>query len=186
MGGDDFDYDGMAAKYLQRKPFEQVKPRCHAMFIDEAQDMGPNTLKLLSALVEQTDPANPKSRAVNIFYDDAQNIYGRVRPTWSEIGLGMIGRSRVMKESFRSTRPITEFALNVLYRLQPPDADPDHKELIKEGLVERTLRGGSPWWKVRFNQVEGPVPIFRKFASLDDQIVLSANPLVIMPPEETV
>jgi hypothetical protein len=165
-----FDYDDMAARYLERKPFEKIGPRCHAMFIDEAQDMGPSLLKLLSALVEPADASNPKGRAVNIFYDNAQNIYGRGTPRWSDMGLDMRGRSTVMKESFRSTRPVTEFALNVLYRLQPPDTDPDHKELVERSLVEQTTRGGVPWWNVRFNQVEGPVPIFRRFASLEDQI----------------
>jgi hypothetical protein len=170
FGGDAFDYDGMAKAYLDRVPFEEVRPRCQAMFIDEAQDMGPNTLRLLSALVEPADPADLKGRAVNIFYDNAQNIYGRGTPRWSEMGLDMRGRSTVMKESFRSTRPITEYALNVLYRLQPPDADPDHKELVERGLVEQTQAAAGPWWNVRFNQVEGPAPLFRKFASLDDQI----------------
>ena len=37
--------------------------------------MGPSTLKLLSALVERTDPDDPKSRSINIFYDNAQNVY---------------------------------------------------------------------------------------------------------------
>ncbi len=36
----------------------------------------------------------------------------------------------------RSTRPITEFALNVLYRLQPPESNADHKELVTRGLIE--------------------------------------------------
>jgi hypothetical protein len=177
--GDPFDYDAQSAEYLRSRPFEQVEPRCYALFIDEAQDMGPNTLKLLSALVEPTDPAAPKGRAVNIFYDDAQNIYGRKRPTWSEIGLDIIGRrSTVMKESFRSTRPIAEFALNVLYRLQPPDGDTDQKELVKLGLIEQTARGGSPWWNVRFNQVEGPKPIFRKYRSLAQQVTALADQVV--------
>jgi superfamily I DNA/RNA helicase len=184
--GDPFDYNSQAAEYLKRRPFEQVKPRCAAMFIDEAQDMGPDTLKLLSALVEATDPTEPKGRAVNIFYDDAQNIYGRPRPTWAEIGLDMIGRSTVMKESFRSTRPITEFALNVLYRLQPPNGDCDHKELVKLGLIEQTVRGGSAWWNVRFNQVEGPKPIFRKFRSLAQQVTALADQVIHWIVEEGV
>ncbi len=166
----DFDYDALAASYLERKPFGQIKPCCQAMFIDEAQDMGPSTLKLLSGLVEQTDPEDPKSRAVNIFYDNAQNIYGRKKPQLSEIGLNMQGRSTVMKESFRSTKPITEFALNVLYRLQPPGNDPDHKELVERGLIEATTRNGATWWNVRFCQVEGPTPIFRKYRGLQDQV----------------
>jgi hypothetical protein len=70
----EFDYDKACEHYLQRKPVEQIAARCHAMFIDEAQDLGPNTLKLLSAFVQQTDPTDPKSRSINIFYDNAQNI----------------------------------------------------------------------------------------------------------------
>lgn len=171
----EFDYDKAAEHYLQRRPVEGIPARCHALFIDEAQDMGPNTLKLLSALVQQTDPGDPKSRSINIFYDNAQNIYGRSTPRWSEIGLDMVGRSTVMKESFRSTVPITEFALNLLYRLQPPTSDLDHKELVKRGLIESTRRNGKEWWQVRFNQVDGPSPVFKQFASLEAQVSAIAD-----------
>lgn len=54
----------------------------------------------------------------------------------------MRGRSSVMQESFRSTKPITEFALNVLYRLQPSEKGGDHAELTDRGLIERIDRGG--------------------------------------------
>lgn len=164
-----FEYDDAAAAYLAKKPVESISPRCDALFIDEAQDMGPSTLKLLSAIVEQKDAADANSRSVNIFYDNAQNIYRRGTPTWSELGLDMRGRSTVMKESFRSTKPITEFALNVLYRLQPPDASPDHKELVSRGLIEKTQRNGSDWWTVRFNQIDGPKPSFRQYMNLDQE-----------------
>ncbi len=162
-----FEYDDASAAYLAKMPVAKVTPRCDAMFIDEAQDMGPNTLMLLSAIVQQTDKQDDNSRSVNIFYDNAQNIYDRGTPTWSELGLDMRGRSTVMKESFRSTKPITEFALNVLYRLQPPDDNPDHKELAKRGLIESTKRCGSEWWTVRFNQIDGPKPEFRQFMNLE-------------------
>jgi superfamily I DNA/RNA helicase len=178
LGFNDFDIDQYASKYLDRRPFDQIAPRCHAMFIDEAQDMGPNLLKLLSSLVVRTDPDNPKSRAVNIFYDNAQNIFGRAAPRWSDIGLDMRGRSTIMKESFRSTRPIMEYALNVLSRLQPLDSDEDHKELVKQGLIEYSPNDGDPWWTVRYNQVEGPTPIFRRFLSLDSQISALADQVV--------
>ncbi len=148
--------------------------------------MGPNALKLLTALVDRSDVDDPKSRAVNIFYDNAQNIYARGTPTWSDIGLDMRGRSTVMKESFRSTKPITEFALNVLYRLQPPESDPDHKELIERGLIERTTRDGAAWWVVRFNQVDGPVPIFKKYHNIDQQIDAIGDQIVSWIREEAV
>jgi len=164
-----FEYDDAAAAYLALKPIESISPRCDALFVDEAQDMGPNTLKLLSAIVQQKDAADANSRSINIFYDNAQNIYRRGTPTWSELGLDMRGRSTVMKESFRSTKPITEFALNVLYRLQPPETSPDHKELVSRGLIEKTQRNGSDWWTVKFNQIDGPKPSFRQFMNLDQE-----------------
>jgi len=181
-----FDYDKAAAAFLNHRPPDAIAPVCHAMFIDEAQDMGPNTLKLLSALVENTDGDDPNSRSVNIFYDNAQNVYGRSTPKWSELGLDMRGRSTVMKESFRSTRPITEFALNVLYRLQPPDSDADQKELVERGLIEKTRRGGKDWWRVRFNQVDGPEPIFRRFTDLDQEFNSIGDQMVRWIDEEGV
>jgi superfamily I DNA/RNA helicase len=162
-----FEYDAAAAAYLSRRQVAEITPRCDALFIDEAQDMGPNTLKLLTAIVRRTNGEDVNSRSVNIFYDNAQNIYGRGTPIWSELGLDMRGRSTVMKESFRSTRPITEFALNALYRLQPPEESADHKELVSRGLIERTERNGSTWWTVRFNQIDGPKPSLRQYTCLD-------------------
>ncbi|MEZ5943948.1 MAG: AAA domain-containing protein [Planctomycetaceae bacterium] len=164
-----FEYDQAAEAYLERKPISEVSPRCDALFIDEAQDMGPSTLKLLSAIVRKTATDDENSRSINIFYDNAQNIYGRSTPKWSDLGLDMRGRSTVMKESFRSTRPITEFALNMLYRLQPPESNPDHKELVARGLIERSTRNGADWWNVRFNQIDGPKPEFRRYASLEQE-----------------
>ena len=164
-----FDYDAAAEAYLRKMTVEKITPRCDALFIDEAQDMGPNTLKLLAAIVRQKDDEDENSRSINIFYDNAQNIYDRGTPKWSEFGIDMRGRSSVMTESFRSTKPITEFALNVLYRLKPPESNPDHKELVDRGLVERTEQDGADWWKVRFNQVDGPMPQFHQYKDLDQE-----------------
>lgn len=182
----EFDYDKAASAYLDRREGEGVQARCHAMFIDEAQDMGPNTLRLLSSLVARSDADDPNSRSVNIFYDNAQNVYGRSTPKWSDLGLDMKGRSTVMKESFRSTKPITEFALNALYRLQPSELEGDHKELVKRGLIERIDRNGSDWWNVRFNQVDGPAPLLKKFGSADDEFEALGRQLVRWIREEGV
>ena len=153
-----FDYDNKAAEVLALRPIAALAPRCDALFIDEAQDMGPNTLKLLFGLVRQNDPADANSRAVHVFYDNAQNVYGRGTPTWTQLGLNMQGRSTVMKESFRSSQPIAEFGLNVLCQLAPPAADSDHRELVERRLIEPWGIDGVNWWKVRFNQVGGPRP----------------------------
>ena len=152
-----FDYDMLCKAWL-----EQVgtpRHRCGALFIDEAQDLGPETLRMLSALVAPTDPERPRSRPVMIFYDHDQNVYGRRLPQWSELGLDVRGRAVVMKEAYRSTRPIAELALNTLYRLRPPARDPSHRELVRQGLIVAERRGLRRWWAVRSAPQEGPSPI---------------------------
>ena len=150
----EFDYDRAAEEFLNRQNASDLLPRCTALFIEEAQDMGPSTLRLLLSLVEQSDPDDQNSRAAHIFYDNAQNIYGRKTPTWSEFGLDMRGRSTIMRESFRSTKPITELAVNVLNRLSDEEARKDHKELVNLGLIESTTRAGEAWLNVRYNQIK--------------------------------
>ncbi len=170
-----FDYDLAAQAFMQRVDASRIEHRCDAFFIDEAQDMGPNTLKLLTALTRQTNIYDSNSRSVHIFYDNAQNIYDRAVPKWSELGLDMRGRSSVMKESFRSTKPITEFALNVLCQLQPQTNNQDYKELLARGLLEQVTKNGMTWWNVRFNQVDGPKPEFRKYETVDKEFVAIAE-----------
>jgi superfamily I DNA/RNA helicase len=166
----EFDYDRAAEVFLNRLDAEEILPRCSALFIDEAQDMGPFTLKLLLSLVEQSDADDPNSRSAHIFYDNAQNIYGRKTPKWSEFGLDMRGRSSIMRESFRSTTPIAELAVNVLHRLTPPEQRQDQHELMRMGLIEKGECNGEEWLRVRFNQIEGPKPIFHVFHNRTDEI----------------
>jgi hypothetical protein len=157
-----FEFGKRSARLIARG--KSFPASCDALFLDEAQDLGPATIKLLAQLVKQTDPEDAKSRAINIFYDNAQNVYGRGTPKWVDLGLDIRGRSVVMKESFRSTRPITEFALNLLARLTPFGEDVDQREIIERGLVEYSeSEGGQPWWLVHFNEIGGPVPRFRRF-----------------------
>ncbi len=160
-----FDYDRAAEEFLNRQNSAALLPRCTALFIDEAQDMGPSTLKLLLSIVQQSDPEDRNSRAAHIFYDNAQNIYGRKTPKWSEFGLDMRGRSTIMRESFRSTTPITELAVNVLHRLISADQKQDQNELMGMGLIEKTERNSQEWLRLRFNQIDGPVPTFQVFKS---------------------
>ncbi len=166
----DFDYDRAAEEFLSRQDVETLLPKCTALFIDEAQDMGPSTLRLLLSLVAQKDPDDQNSRSAHIFYDNAQNIYGRKTPTWSEFGLDMRGRSTIMRESFRSTKPITELAVNVLNRLSNHDERKDQQELENLGLIESSKRNGQPWLHVRYNEVHGPSPIFHTFDDRQDEI----------------
>lgn len=164
-----FEYHKRAIPLLNHP--EKLTPSCDALFIDEAQDLGAATIRLLTQLVKHRDPDDPKSRAVNVFYDNAQNVYGRGTPKWIDLGIDVRGRSVVMKESFRSTKPITEFALNTLARLMDFDGDPDQREYRERGLIEATQREGHPWWSVKFNEIDGPTPQFKKFADREREIL---------------
>lgn len=166
----DFKYDEAAEVYLNRTDESEIEPCCRALFIDEAQDLGPNALRLLLSLVEKSDPHDWNSRSAHIFFDNAQNVYGRKTPKWSDFGLDMRGRSTVMKESFRSTKPIMELAVNVLHRLAPASDLQDHKELLSLGLITKCQRQGEDWLSVEFNQVDGPVPYVRQFSNRESEM----------------
>ncbi len=156
--GTEWDYGGMAKKLLDVPVAERLTGAYEAVFIDEAQDLGEHALRVVTELARQTNPNDSNARQVVIFYDNAQDIYGRGTPRWSGYGLDLRGRSTVMKESFRSTRPITELALNVLHALDPLERDRDIRELSTMGLLERRERDGQRWWHVRFNHTHGPLP----------------------------
>ncbi|WDQ19455.1 AAA domain-containing protein [Rhodopirellula sp. P2] len=160
-----FDYDRAAEEFLNRQDVDDLLPCCSALFIDEAQDMGPATLRLLLSIVEQADKEDANSRSAHIFYDNAQNVYDTKTPKWSDFGLDMRGRSTIMRESFRSTTPITELAVNVLSRLSESSKRQDQQELLQLGLLENSDRNGENWLRVRYNQIEGPKPIYHRFDS---------------------
>lgn len=186
MDAFEFEYDRAAEEFLNRQEGAELLPRCRALFIDEAQDMGPHTLRLLLSLVEQTDQADANSRSAHIFFDNAQNIYGRQTPKWSEFGLDLRGRSTIMRESFRSTQPITELAVNVLEILSETGTCHDHQELLSLGLLERTTRADQPWLRVQFNQVHGPKPFFRRFETREAEMAALGNHLVHLVTKENI
>jgi superfamily I DNA and RNA helicase len=83
----------------------------HSIYIDEGQDFHENDYRVLLKLCCKSENGQPR---MFVFYDDAQNLYGLPRPTWSELGLELRGRSVVMDECFRNTRQIVEPAFNIL------------------------------------------------------------------------
>jgi superfamily I DNA/RNA helicase len=159
---DRYDYEGQATQILEAGA---VEPRFAATFVDEAQDLGHETLRLLIGLTE-VDPRG--GRAVLVFYDNAQNVYGRPPPRWKELGLDLRGRSDVMKESFRTTRQNTELALDVLDRLRPVERDPDLRELAatEPPLLWRDDVG----WHADFCSVDGQAPAVWLFDDRDAEL----------------
>ena len=107
-----------------------------------------------------------------IFYDDAQNLYGRERPTWRNIGINVTGRSSVMKECFRNTRQIIELAFNIL--LGTKSSNPlqvknrtfaDVNYLSERNLLEES----DGFFKVNFAERLGDTPKINQFSSRSDE-----------------
>lgn len=117
-----------------------------------------------------------------IFYDDAQNVYGRPRPVWLSLGINVRGeRSRVMRRCFRNTRQIVELALNVLLGTQAPETVKvktktfaDLAYLREQQLIEETEH----YCKVWFAEREGVLPQVKSFRSYGDEITWVAQELV--------
>ena len=108
---------GRANQYLRELMFLKEQDascldRCgyDAIYVDEGQDFCEEDFRLLKELCR----GNPEP-SLFVFYDDAQNLYGRRRPNWHSLGLNVVGRSTVMSECFRNTHEIIEPAFNVLY-----------------------------------------------------------------------
>lgn len=83
-----------------------------SIYIDEGQDFFMEEFQLLTRLA-RPDP-NTGEKNIVIFYDDAQNLYGRPRPTWLDLGLEVRGRAAVMRTCLRNPRQVVEFAFNLL------------------------------------------------------------------------
>lgn len=84
-----------------------------ALYVDEGQDFLEEDFRLLKGLCRTPLDGEPD---LHIFYDDAQNLLGRKRPNWRSLGLNLVGgRSHVMSQCFRNTRPLIEASFNVLF-----------------------------------------------------------------------
>ena len=126
-----------------------------AIYVDEGQDFHEDEFKVLKELCSLKNASEGK---LCIFYDDAQNLYGRDRPNWRALGINVVGRSRVMRECFRNTRQIIEPAFNVLYgsfaarqKGVPTRAYGEVGKLEEEGLIQN--EDGK--WRVHFARREG-------------------------------
>ncbi len=140
-----------------------------AVFVDEAQDMGPTRLQFLFTRArEQLGSDGKRRRRFFLFMDDSQNVYG-VKPIEElreqlDRSINFTGRTRVMKEAFRSPREILDLAFNVVLDPQHHHgvAQPGLKEFLKEnelvkaGLLRRPTENGV--YRVAFTERGGALP----------------------------
>jgi hypothetical protein len=97
--------------------------RYSAIVVDETQDLGPQALKLLRALI----PAG----ANDLFFvgDGHQRIYSRNRAAMSRCGIDIRGRSRKLYLNYRTTDEIRRQAVALLEGCEVDDLDEGHDEV---------------------------------------------------------
>ena len=137
----------------EREPDRLARFAFDAIYVDEAQDLEEDELRLLIRLAKQNDAGEP---GLAIFYDDAQNLYGRARPRWSDLGLAMSGRSHIMTTCYRNPREVVEPAFNVLNGAFAPRA--------RDGVTAAFADLGTLRQKEAIVQREGQRRIEVKFA----------------------
>jgi hypothetical protein len=107
-----------------------------AILVDEGQDFANDWYRVI---LKALDPA---SNSLFIALDSSQNIYKRAI-SWRELGVHIVGRSRVLRVNYRNTRPI----LNAAYRIIS-DLDaraPTPREQVDDYVTpDRAIRDGPP------------------------------------------
>ncbi len=154
-------YQRDLSQFRERNPEQLQSLAYDAIYVDEGQDFLEEEFRLLKELCRTPEGVEPN---LYVFYDDAQNLYGRSRPNWQSLGLNVRGgRSYVMTQCFRNTRPILEASFNVLYGTcaavpgkVPTREFGDLSTLEQKGLIEND--GG--FWRVRFARRGGLPPRF--------------------------
>ncbi|MEA3285380.1 MAG: 3'-5' exonuclease [Synergistota bacterium] len=83
------------------------------VYVDESQDLSPEGFQVL---MEMLRPGKNDEKNLIIFYDDAQNLYGRKRPIWKDLGIKVdVGRrSKFLSACHRNTKETMDFAFNML------------------------------------------------------------------------
>lgn len=122
----------------------QPLPQYHAVIIDEAQDLPPSHLRLISQLL----PDYREGRALTLFADPAQSIYYR-GIAWKEGGVNVQGRTRTLNKSFRNSQQILEAARH-----------------IAEGFTD--LKAAEEYIPPTSSKRKGPLPVLAAYEDTKD------------------
>ena len=127
-----------------------------ALLIDEGHDFEEDWLRLVVQMIDQN------TNSLLLLYDDAQSIYRRsgLRFSLSSVGVQARGRTKILKLNYRNTREILTFAYEFAKDyFEEKNSDDDHVPLVKPEAAG----------------VNGPKPIFRQLASLEEETHFAAN-----------
>lgn len=139
------DWDDLSWLALDALPDHSLRQSFDAIFIDEGQDFAPSWIQLALALLKPNGD-------LLICDDPSQSIFCSY--TWSQKGLSVVGRTRILRIPFRSTREISQAAHTLI------EAD-------------ETLRATEERAEPDFSSYEltsGPLPLLLQTASLAAEV----------------
>lgn len=139
----EIDYTGSCRRLREHLEAGRVENLFDAVIVDEVQDLGPQELRLISAL--SSAEAEAKQDRLMLVGDGGQRIYA-AKFSLRSLGIDVRGRSHVLRLNYRTTEQIRRFADQLLTG--------QHDDL--DGGME--LRRG-----VR-SLFRGPQPVIRGFA----------------------
>jgi hypothetical protein len=121
-----------------------------AIVVDETQDLGPQALKLLRAIIPR--------EANDLFFvgDGHQRIYTRNRAAMSKCGIDIRGRSRKLYLNYRTTDEIRRAAVALLEGCEVDDLDDGHDETRRYKSLSH-----------------GPTPIFLDANGMEEAIAVT-------------
>ena len=115
-------YREVAAFMTKELEAGKKMPAYSAVVVDETQDLGPQALKLLRAII----PAG--NNDLFLVGDGHQRIYARNRAAMSKCGIDIRGRSRKLYLNYRTTDEIRKQAVALLEGCAIDDLDDGHDE----------------------------------------------------------
>lgn len=125
LKGENRDFDDFAYLLLAVPGRIPLTAKIDHIFVDEAQDLQLSQIRLLKQCVKKT---------ITIAADKGQKIYDTAF-SWIDAGLNIQGgRTKILKESHRSTRQVIELAVS----LQQNDSITQDEEYVAPVLPERT------------------------------------------------
>ena len=130
-----------------------------AVLIDEGHDFEEDWLRLVVQMVDRN------TNSLLLLYDDAQSIYRRSELGFSlsSVGVQARGRTKILSLNYRNTRQILTFA----------------HEFAKESLQEKNSGDDQvPLIKPQAAGVDGPMPIFRRLGSFEEEARFAADCVV--------
>lgn len=115
-------YREVAAFMTKELEAGKKMPTYSAVVVDETQDLGPQALKLLRAII----PAG--NNDLFLVGDGHQRIYARNRAAMSKCGIDIRGRSRKLYLNYRTTDEIRKQAVALLEGCEIDNLDDGHDE----------------------------------------------------------